>query len=195
MNPYVPAVAHQGLCTPTEIARFIAECVDPGTSFVAWSHENITGYVDGGAGTPCGNCLFAPPTENNGGMWTDPLAQFEPNYAGCMQLVDPTYGAACAPAFNAATGCEAVACDYCPDVGDNDYTDCVHAADTTVCASVVAAEESACANAFLSGGALDTCSPDKTGNGVGNYSYIATLICGANPADGGLEAGADAPGD
>jgi hypothetical protein len=191
--PYVPAVEHQGLCTAGEISAFVSAAVSPGLSYPAWADANEAGFEEGGMGTPCGNCLFAPPKEDNGGVWVDPYGFFYPNYAGCVQILDPEHGPACAAANNVLTSCELVACDYCPGLGENDLTDCLDAADATSCASFLKTFNAACAADAELGGPIDTCTPDN--GGPGDYVYVATLICGGAPSDGGPDGASDGAGD
>ena len=190
---YVPATAHLGACSPSDIADFLAQCIDPGSTCGAWFAANVPGKADGG--TPCGACIDNP--NNSGGLWTDPLEQFGPNYGGCIQLKDPVHGAACASALNNATGCEAVACEPCPDFNPNDYYVCVAAADATECSAYAPVESTACAVDGADGGALATCSPDN--GGTGDYAYIIALICGSAAPDasaaGSHDAQPDAPVD
>jgi hypothetical protein len=183
----VPAIPSQGLCTTAEINAFISACVDPGTSCGSWVNANVAGSIDGGAGTPCGNCVEAPTAVNNGGVWIDPEGLFAPNYAGCIQILDPTHGPACGAAFDNVLGCQSLACDYCPGVGVNDYDNCVNATTDAGCAGYQAVQTTACAYDFTSTGVAVQCSPSS--GGTGDYLFTVTLICGA--ADAGSDAGTD----
>ena len=177
---YVPAVAHQGVCSAADIANFVTACVDPGVECPTWSETNHAGFLEGGTGTPCGRCLFAP--ENNGGLWIDPENLFDPNYAGCIQLLDPTFGPACAVAFEDVLGCQALACEYCPNFSSDDFSDCVALTAKEGCASYLAKANAACNSAS---GAFETCTSGTGGSAP--FVRIATLICGAGPADGGAD--------
>jgi hypothetical protein len=181
--PYVSAVGYQGLCSTTEIATFVSEC-GPGESCTAWQETNVANFVEGGAGTPCGNCIFAPLAKNNGAMWVDPNGFFIPNYAACVQVLDPAHATACPASIEDYVGCQAVACEYCPA---NEYMACVSVADATSCAKSLTSGAAVCSEGSASE-AYDTCT---SGNGAAPYEQIATLICGAMPADGGPEAGGD----
>jgi hypothetical protein len=179
---YVAATASQGLCSATDISAFTAACGDSGTSTTcgAWQTANV--QQEGGAGTPCGNCIFAP--MNNGGTWTDPEGFFEPNYGACIQLTDATNGAACAAAFNAISGCEAVGCDSCSS--ESDYESCESSVDGTggSCASFASTATTACKTDLADGGALGTCSPGAASGTLNpDFTYIIGLICGG--ADSG----------
>lgn len=180
---YVAATAHQGACNTSQINAFITACGDNGTatSCDAWQTANVAGdNGGGGAGTNCGNCIFAP--QNNGATWTDPDGFFEPNYGACIQLTDTTHGTACATALENASGCEGVACDNaCPanDSNPADFEACINAADNGSCHTYATNEDSACATDFADGGAVSTCSPGAASNTLNpDFQYITTLICG-----------------
>jgi hypothetical protein len=175
---YTPAVAHQGLCSSTQIQAFVDACGDTGsnTSCNDWFMTNVS--EDGGTGTPCGNCILAP--DNNGGLWLDPDGFFEPDYAACIQLTDTTNGNACASAYDDAQGCNGVACDACTT--DDSYSACIMSVDGTAggCASFVAAEEKACKADLADGGAASTCSPGAAMMALNpDYTFIISLICGS----------------
>jgi hypothetical protein len=181
---YVAAVANQNLCTATDIAAFVGACGDNATttSFNDWVEANVAGdSPDGGAGTPCGNCIASP--MNNGALWVDSLGGLSPNYGACIQLLDPSQGAACATAFDDLLGCTGVACDNaCPMNDPNQATDiapCFAAARQGSCMSYTAAEKAACASDLADGGAVGTCAPGTGTNKIDpDLTYIATLICG-----------------
>ncbi len=179
---YVPAMAHQGACAPQAIAEFVAACAnasDGGRSCVDWQNVNVA--ADGGAGTACGNCIFAP--ANNGAVWVDPGGRINPNYSGCIQITDPVNGTACATAQENLNSCIGVACDYCPpsiappDSVDN-FTGCVSAAASADCNRFDLALDACASDYQLDGGANFTCSPSS--GGTEDWTYIATLICGAD---------------
>jgi hypothetical protein len=174
---YVPAVANQGVCDTATIAAFVAACGDKGsqTKCDTWQTTNVLG--DAGAGTACGNCIFAP--MNNGGTWTDPEGYFGPNYGGCIQLTDPTNGPACASALDNADGCVGVACDSCSS-GDIDA--CRDAAAKASCSSYASTEQTACKKDDGDGGAFTTCSPGAGTSLDPDFTYIAGLICGGTDA-------------
>jgi hypothetical protein len=191
---YAVATGHQGLCTTEGIAAFVAECADPsdsGTSCANWQNTNVAG--DGGSGTACGNCIFAP--ENNGAVWVDPGGLISPNYAGCIQLIDALNGTACAMAYNNYGACNGVACDYCPNpnapsdvTGVNDLEACTSAALLGGC-NTFNAQLDACNSDFEDGGALFTCSPSA--GQAQDWTYIATQICGGTSAEAGADASAE----
>jgi len=126
---------------------------------------------------------------NNGGTWFDPVGNFGPNYAACIQLLDATHGAACAAAFNNANGCNGYACDTaCMNASNNAYDNCLMAASTGACMQYAATETSACAADSVDGGAEMTCAPGMGNRQDPDFQFILTLICGggdAGSADGG----------
>ncbi len=189
---YVPAVGNQGVCTTTAISAFVAAC---GYSMAAtmgtcatWQAAN----VGADAGTACGNCIMAP--KNNGGIWLDPNGanmayNGAPNYAACIQLIDPTHGTACATAFNNASGCEGVACDNaCPmNATNQDFSACTAAADMGSCSTYATPEATACATDLAAdGGTATPCFPAASSNNPDDdLRYIANLVCGGTVADAG----------
>jgi hypothetical protein len=188
---YVPAVANQGACTAGEITAFINVCGDNYDPNMCgrWLSFNIS--TDAGAGTACGDCIFA--SNNAGGTWSDPNGIFNPNYAGCIQLVDSAHGAACAAALNNANACDGVACDFpCMMATNTAYYDCLTAAAGGECMMYTSAAEGACTTDFADGGANDTCMPGKGMGQNPDYQFILTLICGG--ADGGAVDGGPTDG-
>lgn len=183
-STYVPAVGHQGVCSPAQVAEFVNDCV-AGTSATAcdtWQTTNLPS--DAGAGTPCGNCILAP--DNNGGLWIDPTGSFWPNWAGCIQLTDPTNGPACAAAANNVDGCVDTACDGICDV-DTEYcggtacTACSNQLNSTTCKSYSTTATTACTPAQA---AVSACT-NASGGQVMNFTDVILLICGPSPADAG----------
>jgi hypothetical protein len=208
---YVPAVAHQGLCTTDAITAFVSACgktpdchepecppaaSDAGTSCADWKEKNVASAVDGGVGTACGNCIFA--AGDNGAVWVDPAGVANANYAACIQLTDSVHGTACATAYNADNACYAAACEACAtpnrDAGQPGVTDLVQCWSAADCEATDTQESSACSTDFvLDGGAFFTCSPAS--GGAEDWTLVATLICGG-PAgdDGGAADASDAHG-
>jgi hypothetical protein len=184
-GPDAPAtVGHQRLCSQGQIEAFIAACLEapltatPGCE--AWVSSNT--QLDGGTGTACGDCLFAPKGENNGAVWVDPLGYFLPNFGACIEIMDPVSGRACGQALMSTLGCQNLACEYCPDT-DNEYNDCINAVNSTSCASYLGATDSICPNAA---NAFQACT--KLGTADQNFQNIATLVCGDSEG-GGTDAG------
>jgi hypothetical protein len=189
-TPFVPATAHQGVCSISAINAFINACVMSTSEATCsmWQDMNLPG--DGGAGTPCGNCMLPNNTDDNGGLWLDPLGNFWPNYGACIQITDPTHGTACATAYDNLSGCEDVGCDdRCSGVGMCGTSAACEACFSNVgadCSSYLTAAKSACATDVTDGGAIDTCSPSsKTGEQASDFAYIIELVCGGTAADAG----------
>jgi hypothetical protein len=179
---YTTPAAHQGVCAPGDVQAFLTACVDTPEPTIcdAWLAANVAS--DAGAGTACGNCIFAP--ANDGGVERDPTGAFGPNYFGCIAILDPTHGSACAPAFQDVSDCENLECADCAD--DTAAQICAGAVDQTICASYVATETTACSADFADGGAGATCSPaGTTGSKDLDFTYVITLICGGGAADSG----------
>jgi hypothetical protein len=179
--PYVAAVANQGVCAYSDIAAFMAACVTgvDQTACDTWANANLAS--DAGPGTPCGDCIFRP-TTNNGPIWFDPSGYPSPNYAACIQVTDTANGTACATALNNASSCEALACDACSTQSDGNC--CIKTVDGAGCSKFASALEISCQADFASGGAISSCSPGGATNNVAvDYSYIISLLCGS--ADGG----------
>jgi hypothetical protein len=179
---YAPATKGQGVCQMTDIQAFITACVTTPAGCQAWIAANIAGGAadGGGAGTTCGNCIFKP--DNSGGVWLDPNNYFGPNYAGCIQLTDPTNGAACAAAFNNINGCDGNYCDIYQGSQTN-YTCCTTAENGTggTCASYNSTEMTACnADLTVDGGALAaSCFPGSGSTAQQtDLTYVINLICG-----------------
>jgi hypothetical protein len=174
---YVPAVAHQDVCSSSDVAEFLASCVTGlgNQTCAEWAQANVAS--NGGAGTPCGNCLA--PRENGGAVWYDPLGQDWPNYAGCIELTDPVHGKACARAYANANACKTTACDHvcrsttaeCSGTCNDCYDDSLEAG----CGPYDTAEQAACATDFADGGAFQTCG---AGGVTDSFARIAVLICG-----------------
>jgi hypothetical protein len=209
---YVPAVGHKGLCTTDAITAFVTACgrtpdcqepecppaaSDAGAACADWKEKNVEGAVDGGAGTACGNCIFAP--GDNGAVWVDPAGVANANYAACIQLTDTVHGTVCATAYNADNACYTAACEACAtpnaDAGQLGVTDLVQCWSAADCEATDTQENSACAIDFvLDGGAFFTCSPAS--GGPEDWTLIATLICGGSAQDGGgATDSSDAHGD
>jgi hypothetical protein len=190
---YVPAVAHQGVCSATQISAFVTACgYSMGATQMtcnAWQAANA-----GDAGNACGGCIANP--SNNGGLWLDPYYKAmnnifygQPNYGACIQLLDPTNGTACAKALDADQACNGVACDAaCMTATDpNGFQTCVMAA--TGCNSYATTEMTACATDISAdgGGVGNTsCQPSAaSGDQDDDLNFIIGLICGSATTDAG----------
>jgi hypothetical protein len=195
---YTNASEHQGVCSATDIGAFIAACGDNGMDSTCnpWIAANVAG--EGGAGSACGNCIVTP--ANSGGAWVDVVAGLNqsglyPNYAGCLQILDPTNGPACGAAMNAASACESVACDACYGNGNRQGAACDNTIQATggECASYYNTANSACMADFAMGGANDMCTPGMGNTTDPDWQFILTLICGS-ASDGGASEGGTTDG-
>jgi hypothetical protein len=175
--PYVAAVGNLGVCATGDVSAFVTACGVNGSQTTCDNWQNTNLASDAGPGTACGNCIFAP--MNNGGTWTDVNGYFLPNYAGCIQLTDPSSaGTACATALDDRQGCEGLACDMCTS-----GKACITAVDSAGCSQYVSAFDSSCTSELADGGAVPTCFPGGAANPDLDLSYVVTLICGGG--DGG----------
>jgi hypothetical protein len=195
---YTNTTASPGACSATDIGAFVMACGDNGSDAMCnpWIAANVAG--EGGAGTACGNCIVTP--ANNGGAWVDVVAGLNqgglyPNYAGCIQILDPTNGPACGAAMNTYSGCESVACDGCYGNSNRQGMACDNTISATggECASYYSTFQSACMVDMAMGGANDKCTP-AMGNGFDpDWQFILTLVCGS-PSDGGTSEGGTTDG-
>jgi hypothetical protein len=178
------------VCSPSDISAFITACGDNGGDPMCstWLSANVAG--EGGAGTACGNCIAAP-AKNNGAVFVDVLRgangglnydALMPNYAACIQLLDPTNGPACAAAMDTYSMCDNLACDPCYNMSQFEGMAC----DSTTpsgCVSYSNTQTTACMTDMADGGAQDTCSPGQaSGASDPDYQFILTLICGSADA-------------
>ena len=138
---------------------------------------------DGGASTTCGACIYPTDTSGNftnvGPIYNTLLpgmyVSSAPNTGGCIQLMEPTTGPACAVALDNTTSCYSIACGQDQTCTQTNYDTC--ATDVTsaggACATA-AASQSACQAFATDGGAYDSCAAaDDTG-----LTYIINLFCG-----------------
>jgi hypothetical protein len=184
-SPYVPVVGNQGVCSGTQVAAFINDCIvaTQEAPCNTWAAENVAS--DAGAGTPCGNCIL--PAVGSGPIWTDPLGYIWPNIAACIQLSDPTAGPACAAAFDNISGCVDTACDVICNV-DTEYcggpacSTCSSDLEMTTCKTYQSAVETACAPVVSQANACQSASTQAVA-----FANLTTMICGGSPVDSGTE--------
>jgi len=186
-SPYVPAVAHQGLCTDADIQAFLTACAGAGAGCAEWQSANVAGAAASGSpGTACGNCIEPP--GNKGVIWVDPYDIGSPNYAACIQLADPIHGLACAAAYDNLSYCNDVACDHCipANFSLDEYNTCTVAAEQGACRPyAVMLNSPTCAPDIAAGTLFARCT--ASGGQAPDYLTVATLLCGAAIADGGTD--------
>ena len=174
-------VVHAGACATADISAFLTACIATAATQAtcdAWFNSNVA--TDAAAGTACGNCIFEP--NNNGATWSDQFGYFSPNYGACIQLTDPTHGAACGPAYAGILDCEGYECDSCADGAT--YQTCAQSVDGAICSQYVTTLQSACATDLADGGAGQVCFPSAGGStNEPDFQYIINLMCGGG--DGG----------
>jgi hypothetical protein len=202
---YVKIVPSQA-CSAAQVQAFEAACVNStatDTTCNTWQTDNIPDG-DAGAGTPCGSCIFAPynpPTAIPQGaayvtcdasIVTSPMTAtclFSPNVLGCVQIIDPTNGPACAAADDALTQCEGWECNVCSDVASGGPLDtaCVTAADASNCSTFLTAAQTACAADFGDGGAgtpFTECQPGGGSSAAEEFTFIIDQMCGGGGGTG-----------
>jgi hypothetical protein len=108
-----------------------------------------------------------------------------PNYAGCIQLLDPTEaGASCAQAFTSAANCADYVCrSVCPPVDQpsiRQYNACWNEATSGACAGYWLTLESCMVAETGDGGTPVGIGCFGGGSVEGNYLLIAKLMCVAN---------------
>jgi len=185
---YVPAVVAPGVCSASAISAFVAACgfsmSASDSACLAWLAANVT---DGGAS--CGNCIVGP--KNNGAVWLAPgigdaFTNSYPNYAACMQVLDPTNGATCGAAFNNVDSCLDIACntEACFNATDPmAQNNCESTAAAAGCMTPVTAANTACATDVADGGAENTCTPSaNSGDEDDDFNFIIKLLCGGPDA-------------
>jgi hypothetical protein len=195
----------QGACTATDISAFEKACGDNATAAGcnAWQTANVAG-ADGGGGTACGNCILPSNTLSTGGasyVTFDSAGggYFGPNYPGCIQLLDPTNGSACAGDYYNLFSCLSLQCNLCTgtagDMTSQDPAACQTAdvAAGGICASYLSPYQTKCMADNADGGVANKCSP---GNGVTqdpDWNLIIGLICGGGtpPTDSGTDSPTD----
>ena len=184
---YPASTAHSGACLAADITSFINACGDSGsaTACDTWQTNNVPGE-DGGGGTACGACIFK--ADNSGGSFVSVTPGgngfFGANFGGCIQLLDPTNGPTCQPAYDAISDCEVSECGDCADA--TTYATCASAVDASVCSTQSAAVQTACAADFADGGVAQQCDPGAATNPPTSnptFQLVMSLICGT--ADGG----------
>jgi hypothetical protein len=185
---YPTVVAHQGVCSGGDVAAFLKACGDgsAGADCTAWQVANVGGG-DGGGGTACGNCILGD--GNAGAAFVDQAGAsgaqyFAPNYGACIQILDKTNGAACAPAFDAVTDCNGEQCDDCSDA--TTFNACANGVDALggICTTYAQSATTACAPDFADGGIAYECSPGAATSTIDpDWQLVIGLVCGSG--DGG----------
>ncbi len=180
-QPYATATGHKGVCTAADISAFTAACGDNGSNAACQAYQTSN---TGDAGTACGNCIFDP--TNAGATWVDQMGYFGPNYGACIQLLDPTNGAACATALDNLNDCLGFECDDCAD--STTFQTCSQTVGGAggVCNSYVAPDQTKCATDLGDGGVGNQCSPGAaSGKQDPDWQFIINLICGGGSTGGG----------
>ena len=208
---YVTIVPKQA-CTAADLKAFETACTVAAATAATcngWQASNLPGSDGGPGGTTCGNCIFGPynpPTNFGQGAAyvtcdstvptssTTSVCLFSPNVIGCVQLIDPTNGPACAAADDALSQCDAWECNLCSDTASGGPLDqaCVTAVNAAQCATFLTKAQSACATDFGDGGAgtaFSKCSPSGGTNQSEDFSFIIAQMCGGGTTDAGGDSG------
>jgi hypothetical protein len=198
-STWTNVVAHQGVCAAADISAFEKACGDNATNAtcMAWQTANVANG-DAGAGTACGNCILTSNAAGTGGatlITFDSMGggYFEPNYPGCIQILDTSGGSACAGAYYNLFSCLGLECNLCTGTaGDGTSEDPVACQNADVgaggiCASYLSPYQTKCATDNADGGVATQCSPGNGATFDPDWNLIIGLICGGGtpPVDSG----------
>jgi hypothetical protein len=167
----------QGWCTPAQIQSFYDSCLGSNATQSLCALETKDNL--------CASCLVtgdnAPgygPLILHGGL---AIA----NFAGCVELLDPTNGLACAKGIQALLECELAACAAnCPVKDDATlklYDACVADADANECASYAASAQCLSSLGDAGAAAVAACDPSQSFDKA--YFALAKVFCGAPSKD------------
>ncbi len=170
---YATVVQQKGACTATQISDFVTSCTSGSAS-----GPNCDAFQTSSGNTGCMACLFPSrdggASMNTGGVLLDATGTLivGGNTPGCIALVDPANGPACAAGLEPLFQCETVACGSadCRTASTSVYQTCLDTSEKGACASQYAAS-SPCATEYTDGGAaVGACATDP---------QILNVICGA----------------
>ena len=188
--PYVHANSQVIICTDTEDAWFVQQCLSDAATLESCAAFADSGPADAGpeagpviTSPGCAQCLLTP--QQTDGGWgpgvQGPIAA--PNLAGCIELADPSdAGLSCAMAVQAAAACVEYACaTSCPVTDDPSriaYTACTQIAASTVCNTYTQAAMACTAAELADGGPVNVgtycfSSMDPTAQ----YDEMAVYFC------------------
>ena len=167
---YVAVAQRLGACSPAVLAAYIAACYTNDST----ETECDDWYADAGNAS-CIECLIptdsAGQTTNNGGLLLDPAGYaVSANLPGCIALVDPKNGPACAEVLELQEQCQFQACGGCEIASTSD-----------ACFADVGASGGAC-----SGYDVTACNAYVSDAGVplaacATPTAVIDVICGAGP--------------
>jgi hypothetical protein len=179
---YRPASgAWQGLCDSSQIHAFYDACLGANAT-----HDACVAATTSNA---CSACLVSPDDAQKYGPIVAHGGIASINYAGCLELLDPKNGIACAKYVQAEAACEIAACAAnCPvkdDASLKAYDQCAEGADKQACASFDASAQ--CLYRETDGGdaALAACDPAQSFEQA--FFALAALFCGAPSQDAGTD--------
>jgi hypothetical protein len=175
----VPVVQTKGACSATDISGYITACeqmTSTNTGCQNWFTSAPAGCTaclepanDAGMGT------------NTGGLLTDYSSMFNlgGNAPGCVALVDPTNGPACAAKYAPWIQCLANSgCYTCTTNADFQTCGGKIVGMGGACAAEYSAFRTACATDLADGGAF-------MGGACSDDTQVLSVICGNGSGDGG----------
>ena len=187
-----PAAANQGVCTTTQISRFIPDCIDPATAT-----KMTCAPFNTGLGLKCQQCLLTPVAAPKYGALIEYKGYVSLNVAGCISAAegDTTGSMLCGSKVLARDQCQTLACGTNCPTGDADQTvadmqlkaleACQTIADDTGGGCNKYAVAAQCADALQdAGGAAAQCVSGTTFQD--EFNAIGAVFCGGTgPTDAG----------
>jgi hypothetical protein len=175
----VPVVQQKGACSGTDISGYITACESMNST-----NQGCQTWFNG-APAACVNCLV-PATDagkatNAGGLLTDFSGMYNlgGNGPGCVALVDPTNGPACAAKYEPWIQCLANSgCYTCTTQASFQSCGATIVGNGGACNAEYTAFRSACSTDLADGGAFN-------GGACSDDTQALSVICGNGSGDGG----------
>jgi hypothetical protein len=192
---------HQGVCTDAFVAAYYQDCLSANSTqqtCAKWGQNADQAHK------ACAQCLISGSSATKYGPLVLYKGVINANIAGCVELLDPQNGLACATAIQQSEACDHAACDSACPVTDNAsfqlWQQCVTAAEAAGCKKY--ADATNCSGAEQDGGPAAACFPSGSNPDFqAYYDILAKLFCGgvdggttSDAGDGGGDAG-DAASD
>jgi hypothetical protein len=165
---YESAFNAPGSCTPSELASLIEDCFGVDGSAVGCESIDMA----------CSDCVFGAGTAAALLTRTPTSTVTTVNYGGCVQMVDPDGGAACARAIQTFYACEEYDCRTCTSISDPSYTlafKCVEDVGDA-CDSYLNEAYDLCASIVADGGPAAACDFPSSSFAQG-LTAVATVLC------------------
>jgi hypothetical protein len=155
---YVPVKQQLNACSSAQLGTFESSCLTAATAGACNSFQTDA------ANKGCMGCLFpgspGSPTQNSGGMLVDSTGTVivAVNTPGCIALVDPGNGAACATALEPLFQCEVAACGSadCRTATPSIFQSCETTSEKGACDTQYTASQTSCMADYGDGGAALT---------------------------------------